>query len=85
MNIYDKLMHYIEQNDIENIKLILKDKVFDPSDNENIAISLAKEKNYNIVYLLWEDKRVKNTLGFDDPELYNELIRLYIKEKIEAF
>lgn len=73
-----------QHDHIEIVKLLLNDKRVDPSDNENLAISLAKG-NDEIVHLLWKDKRVKNTLDFDDPELYNELIRFNIKEKVENF
>lgn len=86
MNIQEKFYDYIEKNDIENVKLILEDKNFDPSDNENWGISLADAENFNdIVFLLWKDKRVQKNLHFDDPELYNELIKFNTQVKIDCF
>ena len=51
MNIQEKFYDYIEKNDIENVKLILEDKNFDPSANVNWAVFLAYEKNFNNIVL----------------------------------
>lgn len=86
MNIQEKFYDYIEKNDIENVKLILEDKNFDPSANVNWAVFLAYEKNFNnIVILLCKDKRVMKNLHFENPKLYRELTKIQIKEKIDCF
>ena len=117
MDIQEQFYDYIEKNDINNVKLLLKDKRVNPSDRNNWAIQLASQNGYfdifklllednrvdpsdknncaiilashnghvAIVNLLWQDQRVKDTLKVDDKELYNELIKNDIKEKIEVF
>ena len=44
-----------------------------------------QNKHFDIVNILWQDQRVKDALKIDDKELYNELIKNDIKEKIEVF
>jgi hypothetical protein len=70
--------------DVELIKIFLKDKDFDPSmdgyEQNNFAfISAYKRKQFDIVKLLFNDKRVRNTLTDKQiafleekmPELFN--------------
>ena len=49
----------INNNDIKNVKLLLKDKRVNPSNNNNSAILLASQNGHlEIVKLLLKDKRV---------------------------
>ena len=58
----------------------------DPSSDRNSFISLAYiHKRTDILELLWNDKRVKNTLKNDYKKLYNKLIKKDIKNKIIEF
>ena len=71
---------------IPMIKLLLSDKCLNPSLNDNYAIIVAYKKDHNeIVELLWQNKRVKDTLKKDNLDLYNKLITKDIQYKIEGF
>jgi hypothetical protein len=68
------------------VELLLKDKRVDPSFNSNRCIIMCSDDgNLEIVDLLWKDKRVKDTLQNDYKELYDQLIKKDIKNKIELF
>lgn len=68
-----------------------------PSCDENHAmifsglggfVATDKYSSYNfseIALLIWKDKRVKYTLMNDNLELYNELIKFEIQNKIKHF
>ena len=86
MNIQEKFYKAIKNNDINNVELLLKNEKINPSKDNNYAVQLASENGHiDIVNLLWQDQRVKDTLKVDDKELYNELIKNDIKDKIEDF
>ena len=52
----------------------------------NLPIRNASKKGYiDIVKLLFNDKRVKDTLQKNNLELYNELIKQNIKNKVSEF
>ena len=77
---------YCRDGNFNIVKFLLKDKRVDPSKDYNGSISLAyRYKYYDIVELLWKDKRVKNTLQKDKLKLYNELILKESKIKISNF
>tara|TARA_B100000073_G_scaffold341533_1_gene343062 strand:- start:1311 stop:1730 length:420 start_codon:yes stop_codon:yes gene_type:complete len=62
MDIQNKLYTCIKKNDIENVKLLLKNKKVDVSDEDNLAIELASTSgHFDIVKLLLDDKRVDPT------------------------
>ena len=85
-NIQKQFLQAIENNDIKNVKLLLNHPKVNPSDKDNWAIRYASiEGHYDIVNLLWQDQRVKNTLENDNEKLYNKLIKKDIKEKIGFF
>ena len=68
------------------VRLLLENKMHDPCKIQNAAIYFAYEKKFHkIVQLLWNDKRVRNTLENDNVELYNELIQKYLTIKINTF
>ena len=68
------------------VKLLLNHPKVNPADYYNSAIRYASRVgHYNIVNLLWQDQRVKNTLEKYNKELYNELVKKDIKEKIGIF
>jgi hypothetical protein len=66
------------------VNLLLSDNRVNPAANNNWAILNAKNRpnNDDVVFLLWSDKRVKNTLKEDDEGLYNKLIIMKIKRNI---
>ena len=71
---------------LDIVKLLLEDSRVDPSDDNNYAIKLAHKNKYtNIVEILWNEKCVKNTLKQDNLELYNNLMRKDIKNKVDEF
>jgi ankyrin repeat protein len=71
---------------IEVIKLLLKQKGIKINTCENYAIVNAFiNKHTSIVNLLWQYEIIKNTLKKDKKELYNNLIKQDIKNKIETF
>jgi hypothetical protein len=68
------------------MELLLNDPRVNPSDDKNAAIHLAYyNKHDDCIALLWSDKRVRNTLLNDFPDIYNELIQKDIKEKLADF
>jgi hypothetical protein len=76
----------IINNNIDKIKILLKNIKVNPSEENNKIIKYSyKNKNINIVDLLWNEKRVKNTLKNDDLILYNELMKKDIADKIGNF
>jgi hypothetical protein len=78
------LLNSVENGHFDIVEILLKSKNIDPTHNENHAIELAlKNKEYDIVGLLWNDTRVRKTLSKDFPEL-NDLLSTYqIKKKIK--
>ena len=81
-----------------NVALILlNDKRVNPTDCNNQAISQTALKygdpNYKpiqksyprLTKLLWKDKRVKNSLKYDDSDLYEKLLLNDVKNKINNF
>lgn len=68
------------------VNLLLSDNRVNPEDNENTAIKLAYEyEHFDIVDLLWKYERVRKNLENDHKELYDELIKQDISNKIEGF
>ena len=71
---------------IEIVKLLLNDTRVDPSDYNNYALQYAKQHAHlNIVHLLWKDKRIKESLVIDNNDLYNELKKQDIENKVTEF
>ena len=71
---------------IDNPKIYEDIQITVKSDDNNYIIRFAYNEGYlDIVNLLWQDQRVKDTLENDDKELYNELIKNDIKDKVEDF
>ena len=77
----------IKNNNIENIIFFLNNSRFNPATNRNFGIRMAAENSFsNIVNILWNEQKVKDTLKNDDIDLYNELIKKdKIKNKVESF
>jgi ankyrin repeat protein len=70
----------------EVVKLLLEDERVDPSTNKNWAIRQAYKREYiNVIKLLLKHSKVKETLQNKNIYLYNKLIQLNIKSKIEDF
>jgi ankyrin repeat protein len=68
------------------VRLLLEDPRVDPSTQYNCAISSAAySKQYNIVDLLWQDIKIKNTLINNDIVLYNKLKNKDITNKLIDF
>ena len=87
MNIQKQFNQAIKSNNIEDVKLLLNHSEVNPAYKDNWAIICAYyAKHTDIVNLLWQDQRIKDTLKNDDIDLYNELIKKdKIKEKVEVF
>ena len=59
MDIQEKFYKAIKKNDINNVKLLLKNENVNPSKNNNWSIQLASENGHvDIVKLLLKDTRV---------------------------
>jgi ankyrin repeat protein len=68
------------------VKLLLNDERINPTVEKNQAIINAFKGRYRkTVKLLWDDTRVKNTLKKDYIDLYNELVKNDIKNKVKEF
>jgi hypothetical protein len=68
------------------LNYLLKDKRVDPLRENNWAIKNANQhKQLSSVLILWNDPRVKNTLRQDDFDLFNQLIKKDLKQKINEF
>jgi hypothetical protein len=68
------------------IELLLTDLRVNPSDGDNFAIVEAYNHNFpKTVQLLWSDKRIKDTLNSQKPELYEILKKQDIENKISDF
>ena len=80
---YGNAIRYASQsNYIDIVKLLLRNNI-DPSKNDNIAIIASN--NNDIINLLWQDQRVKNTLEKNNFKLHNKLIKKDIQNKIGYF
>ena len=68
------------------VKLLLSDERFDPSSMENEPMKSAFcFEHTEIVDLLWNDKRVKNSLKVNGIEIYKQLTKKDNKIKIKSF
>ena len=66
--------------------MLLNNEKVDPSEDKNYSLRYALSNGHNdIVELLFNDKRVQNTLKNDNKNLYNRLKTKYIKNKVENF
>ena len=76
----------IENNNIESVIFLLKNENVISNHYMNNPIYLSNESgHYDIVQLLWNDKCVKNTLKIDKPNLYEQLIKQDINNKVREF
>jgi hypothetical protein len=76
-------------------RLLLKDKRVNPTDEKNQAIFILFKKHYikkdfsiepsEIIKLLWNEQRVKNTLQNHHPYIYSHLTNIDIKNKVGNF
>jgi hypothetical protein len=73
----------ILNNDIEKINSLLK--ITSSTFVYGEFITACEDKNIELALLLWKDKRIKKLLQNDNTELYNSLIQIDIKNKIELF
>ena len=79
------LEYCVINNDLNLVPVLLKTSN-QPEYNKNHNIIRASQLNLdNMVKLLWNDQRVKNTLKKDDQELYNKLIIQDVKNKVSVF
>ena len=79
------LEYCVINNDLNLVPVLLKTSN-QPEYNKNHNIIRASQLNLdNMVKLLWNDQRVKNTLKKDDLELYNKLIIQDVKNKVSVF
>lgn len=59
--------------------------ILDSLNKKNFNIFSFNNEYVNIIKLLWRDERVQSSLKNDDNELYNELIKQDISDKIGGF
>ena len=70
----------------EIVQLLLADSRIVPSDYHNYPIRLASKYGHiKVVKLLWKNKKIKDSLKYDDIELYNSLIQEDLQKKIKDF
>jgi hypothetical protein len=76
----------IHNDEVELVENLLKNKNVRSNHNQNTPISLSFELGLsNIVQLLWKDKMVKSTLKKDELEIFHELTKQDIKNKVSSF
>ena len=64
MDIQKEFIEACKIGDFDKVKYILINETVNPADNNNYAIQLASQKgHYNIVKLLLENNRVKNSFN----------------------
>jgi len=77
---------FFSNNHIDMLEIIINSKIFNANINNNQAIILAKSLNcQETIKLFWNETCVKNTLRQDYPELYSDLIKVDVQEKISQF
>jgi hypothetical protein len=68
------------------IELLINDPRINPAFPNNNAINNAYHiRNNFIINIIWQDFRVKNTLKYDNPILYEILIKIDIENKLKKF
>lgn len=71
---------------IDIVKFLLNDNKTNPSFNGNFTIRICSDLGKTeVVDILWSSKYVKNTLAKDCTELYNDLNKRDIKNKVNEF
>jgi hypothetical protein len=68
---------------IDIVKILLNDKRVNPTDVQNYAIRRTTDEA--MIQFLWNEPRIHNSLRNDNYELYSELIKKDIKNKIKDF
>lgn len=70
----------------ESVKALIRDKKVVPSAKVNFASFIAyKNGHYDILLILWQDSRIKKTLEMDNKKIYDFVLELEMKGKIEKF
>ena len=68
------------------VQYLLKDKRVDPTSSDNYAIIKAHTRGENdVVKLLFSQPNVRKSLVESNSELYNLLMKKYIKNKVSKF
>jgi hypothetical protein len=76
----------ILSNNVEIFKYLLELDVIEPEIRCNEAINKAYKNNFwEIIECLWNQKTVRDTLMNDHEDIYNELMKKYIKNKLNNF
>ena len=82
----DYFIYAIKTNDIFYMKLLIKKERVDPSFSDNYPIRLAFKKGYvDSIDLLWKDNRVKKSLKLRYTQIYNELMKVEVENKLVSF
>ena len=80
------LLNACMHENIKIVKLLLKDERVDPSALHNYAIQMCEQNKYKeIVSVIWNHIKVKNTLKKHNLYLYNKLTKQDVKNKICEF
>jgi hypothetical protein len=70
----------------ELVLTLMNDSRVNPSSNLNQSIRDANSRGYNdIVFILWKDQRVKDTLKNHDFKLYSKIKASEVRSKIIGF
>ena len=86
MNKQKEFYESVQKNDIENVKILLKNKYVKPSDCDNIAIIYTYQRGLSLITsILWNNAIIKKTLEKDCRNLYNILIKNDLKNKLDEF
>lgn len=77
------------QGNINIVDLLLNDSRVDPSDDQNACIrgfsGLGFETNYDNISLLWKHNKIKESLKYDDFDLYERLMKKEVNNKLSEF
>lgn len=84
--IFKLLVKLIDENNVEEIKEIIKNKEIDLSMRNNYLIMKAYyDFKKEIMFFLLNNEKVKKKMFIRDPLLYNYLQKRAIKNKIKKF
>lgn len=78
------LIFSAKSNNVDMVKMLLKNKIFNPAEEDNFLISWATQENHTqIVKLLLKDPRVnpKNVLTYSIFTATREIIQLLLKDQ----
>ena len=94
INMQDEFEEAVESHNINKIKLLMRDVRVDPTYLDNCYVAWIYYEKFNpdfieieneMLELFWSDRRVKSSLQKDRPEIYRELIKKDVNNKVSEF